>query len=63
MNVWLLAVGIIFLPIFLPVGAVMIFMALYGDFTKKYMKEVEQPKEEKKYDKDEFGTDILEQGV
>ena len=63
MNVWLLAVGIIFLPIFLPVGVVMIFMALYGDFTKKYMKDVEQPKEEKKYDKDEFGTDILEQGV
>ena len=63
MKVWLLAVGIIFLPIFLPIGAVMIFMALYGDFTQKYMKEVEQPKEEKKYDQDEFGTDILEQGV
>ena len=41
----------------------MIFMALYGDFTKKYMKEVEQAKEEKKYKQDEFGTDILEQGI
>ena len=63
MNVWLLAVGIIFLPIFLPVGAVLIFMAFYGDFTKRYMKEVEQPKEEKNFKQDEFGTDILEQGV
>ena len=63
MNVWLLAVGIIFLPIFLPIGAVMIFMALYGDFTKRYMKEVEQAKEEKKFKQDEFGTDVLEQGV
>ena len=60
MNIWLLVVGLIFLPIFLPIGAVMIFMAFYGDFTKKYLKEV---KEEKKYSKDEFGTDILEQGV
>ena len=63
MNIWLLAVGLIFLPIFLPIGAVMIFMAFYGDFTKKYLKEVEQPKEEKKYGQDEYGTDILEQGV
>ena len=63
MNVWLLAVGIIFLPIFLPIGAVLIFLSLYGDFTKKYIKEVEQAKEEKKYNQDEFGTDILEQGV
>ena len=63
MNVWLLAVGIIFLPIFLPIGLVMIFMAIYGDFTKKYIKEVEQAKEEKKYNQDEFGTDVLEQGV
>ncbi len=63
MNVWLLAVGIIFLPIFLPIGAVLIFLSLYGDFTKKYIKEVEQAKEEKKYNQDEFGTDVLEQGV
>ena len=63
MNVLLLAVGIIFLPIFLPIGAVLIFMALYGDFTKKYMKEVKEDKEEKKYNQDEFGTDILEQGI
>jgi len=63
MNILLLAVGIIFLPIFLPIGLVMIFMAIYGDFTKKYIKEVEQAKEEKKYNQDEFGTDVLEQGV
>ena len=63
MKVWLLVVGMLFLPIFLPVGIVMIFLALYGDFTKRYMKEVEQPKEEKKFKQDEFGTDILEQGV
>jgi chloramphenicol O-acetyltransferase len=56
-------VGIIFLPIFLPIGAVLIFMALYGDFTKKYIKEVEQAKEEKKFKQDEFGTDVLEQGI
>ena len=60
MNIWLLAVGIIFLPIFLPIGVVLIFMALYGDFTKKYIKEV---KEEKRYEQSEFGTDILEKGV
>ena len=41
----------------------MIFMAFYGDFTKKYLKEVEQAKEEKKFKQDEFGTDVLEQGV
>ena len=63
MNVWLLAVGIIFLPIFLPIGAVLIFLSLYGDFTKKYIKEVEQAKEEKKFKQDEFGTDVLEQGI
>ena len=63
MNMLLLVVGIIFLPIFLPIGLVMIFMAIYGDFTKKYIKEVEQAKEEKKYNQDEFGTDVLEQGV
>tara|TARA_Y100001951_G_scaffold97283_1_gene96850 strand:- start:12 stop:212 length:201 start_codon:yes stop_codon:yes gene_type:complete len=63
MNIWLLVVGLIFLPIFLPVGAVMIFMAFYGDFTKRYMKEVEQAKEEKKFKQDEFGTDVLEQGI
>ena len=63
MNMLLLIVGIIFLPIFLPIGLVMIFMAIYGDFTKKYIKEVEQAKEEKKYNQDEFGTDVLEQGV
>jgi hypothetical protein len=55
--------GIIMMAVFLPAGLVMIFIAFYGDFTQKYMKEVEQPKEEKKYDQDEFGTDILEQGV
>ena len=60
MNVLLLAVGIIFLPIFLPIGAVLIFLSLYGDFTKKYMKEV---KEEKRYEQKEFGTGVLEQGV
>ena len=60
MNVLLLAVGIVFLPIFLPIGAVLIFLSLYGDFTKKYMKEV---KEEKRYEQKEFGTDILEKGV
>ena len=63
MNMLLLVVGIIFLPIFLPIGLVMIFMAIYGDFTKKYIKEVEQAKEEKKYNQDEFRTDVLEQGV
>ena len=63
MNMLLLVVGIIFLPIFLPIGLVMIFMAIYGDFTKKYIKEVEQAKEEKKFKQDEFGTDVLEQGV
>ena len=63
MNIWLLAVGIIFLPIFLPIGVVLIFMALYGDFTKKYMKEVKEDIEEKKYSQTEYGTDILEKGV
>tara|TARA_Y100001949_G_scaffold29252_1_gene22388 strand:- start:12 stop:203 length:192 start_codon:yes stop_codon:yes gene_type:complete len=63
MNIWLLAAGIIMLPLFLPVGAVLIFLSLYGDFTKKYMKEVEQAKEEKKFKQDEFGTDVLEQGI
>jgi len=48
------------LPLFLPVGAVLIFLSLYGDFTKKYIKEV---KEEKRYEQSEFGTDILEKGV
>jgi len=48
------------LPLFLPIGAVLIFLSLYGDFTKKYMKEV---KEEKRYEQREFGTDVLEQGV
>ena len=60
MNIWLLAVGIIFLPIFLPIGVVLIFLSLYGDFTKKYIKEV---KEEKRYEQSEFGTDILEKGI
>ena len=60
MNIWLLAVGIIFLPIFLPIGVVLIFLSLYGDFTKKYIKEV---KEERRYEQSEFGTDILEKGV
>jgi len=63
MNMWLLVVGIIFLPIFLPIGVVMIGLSLYGDFTKKYMKEVKEDKKEKKYDQDEFGTDVLEQGI
>jgi hypothetical protein len=56
MNLWLLVVGIIFLPIFLPVGAVLIGLSLYDDFTKKYIKK-------KNYEKSEFGTDILEKGV
>jgi len=60
MNMWLLVAGIIMLPLFLPVGAVLIFLSLYGDFTKKYIKEV---KEEKRYEQSEFGTDILEKGV
>ena len=60
MNMWLLVVGIIMLPLFLPVGAVLIFLSLYSDFTKKYIKEV---KEEKRYEQSEFGTDILEKGV
>ena len=63
MNLWLLVAGIIMLPLFLPIGAVLIFLSVYGDFTKKYIKEVEQAKEEKKYNQDEFGTDVLEQGV
>ena len=60
MNIWLLAAGIIMLPLFLPIGAVLIFLSLYGDFTKKYMKEV---KEEKRYEQKEYGTGVLEQGV
>ena len=60
MNMWLLVAGIIMLPLFLPVGAVLIFLSLYGDFTKKYIKEV---KEEKRYEQSEFGTDILEKGI
>ena len=56
MNIWLLAAGIIMLPLFLPIGAVLIGLSLYDDFTKKYMKR-------KNYEKSEFGTDILEQGV
>jgi len=60
MNMWLLVVGIIMLPLFLPVGAVLIFLSLYSDFTKKYIKEI---KEERNYEKSEFGTDILEKGV
>ena len=63
MNIWLLVVGIILLPIFLPIGVVLIFMALYGDFTKKYMKEVKEDIEEKKYSQAEYGTDILEKGI
>ena len=55
MNIWLLVVGIIFLPIFLPVGAVLIGLSIYDDFTKKYIKK-------KNYEKSEFGTDILEKG-
>tara|TARA_B100001245_G_C22547476_1_gene274116 strand:+ start:346 stop:528 length:183 start_codon:yes stop_codon:yes gene_type:complete len=60
MNVWLLAAGLIMLPLFLPIGATLIFLSLYGDFTKKYLKEI---KDEKKYSKEEYGTDVLEQGV
>ena len=56
MNVWLLAAGLIMLPLFLPVGATLIFLSLYDDFTKKYLKR-------KNYEKSEFGTDVLEQGV
>ena len=56
MNIWLLVAGIIMLPLFLPVGAVLIFLSLYSDFTKKYIKK-------KNYEKSEFGTDILEKGV
>ncbi len=56
MNIWLLVAGIIMLPLFLPVGAVLIFLSLYDDFTKKYLKR-------KNYEKQEFGTDVLEQGV
>jgi len=33
MNIWLLVVGIILLPIFLPAGLVMIGLAVYNDFT------------------------------
>ena len=60
MNVWLLAAGLIMLPLFLPIGATLIFLSLYGDFTKKYLIEI---KDEKKYSKEEYGTDVLEQGV
>ena len=60
MNVWLLAAGLIMLPLFLPIGATLIFLSLYGDFTKKYLKEI---KDEKKYSKEEYGTDVLEQGI
>ena len=60
MNVWLLAAGLIMLPLFLPVGATLIFLSIYGDFTKKYIKEI---KDEKKYSKEEYGTDVLEQGI
>ena len=60
MNIWLLAAGIIMLPLFLPIGATLIFLSLYGDFTKKYLKEI---KDEKKYSKEEYGTDVLEHGV
>ena len=63
MNMWLLVAGIIMLPLFLPVGAVLIFLSLYGDFTKKYMKEVKEDIEEKKYSQAEYGTDILEKGI
>jgi len=56
MNIWLLVVGIILLPIFLPAGLVMIGLAVYNDFTRKYIKK-------KNYEKSEFGSDVIEQGI
>ena len=55
-NTWILVMGIILLPIFLPAGLVMIGLVLYKDYTSKYTKKVN-------YEKEEFGTDVLEQGV
>lgn len=48
--------GLILLPIFLPAGLVIIGLVIYRDYTKKYVKR-------EGYEKEEFGTDVLEQGV
>ena len=55
-DIWLLVMGLILLPIFLPAGLVIIGLVIYRDYTKKYVKR-------EGYEKEEFGTDELEQGV
>ena len=55
-NIWILVIGIILLPIFLPAGLVMIGLVLYKDYTSKYIKKVN-------YEKEEFGADVIEKGV
>ena len=55
-NTWVLIMGIILLPFFLPAGLVLIGLVLYKDYTSKYIKKVN-------YEKEEFGADVIEKGV
>jgi len=57
MNWILICAGIIFLPIFLPVGLVMIFLGVYSD-----IKETLSNKE-KAYKIDEYSGEIVEKGI
>jgi len=55
-NTWVLIMGIILLPFFLPAGLVLIGLVLYKDYTSKYTKKVN-------YEKEEFGADVIEKSI
>ena len=53
----LIIAGIIFLPLFLPVGLVLIFLGVYSDIKETWAKQ------EKAYKIDEYSGEIVEKGI
>lgn len=53
----LIIAGIVFLPLFLPVGLVLIFLGVYSDIKETWAKQ------EKAYKIDEYSGEIVEKGI
>jgi len=57
MNWLFIVAGIIFLPLFLPVGIVLIFLGVYSDVKETWSKK------EKAYKIDEYSGEVVEKGI
>ncbi len=53
----LIVAGIIFLPLFMPVGLVLIFLGVYSDIKETWAKK------EKAYKIDEYSGEVVERGI